>query len=351
MNLLIITQKADRDDPILGFFHRWIVEFSRHFDAVTVICLEEGKHDLPANVKVFSLGKEKGASKAASMLRFFQLITAERSRYDAVFVHMNPIYIVLAAPLWKLWGKKIFLWYTHRAVDLKLRIAAACADRIFTASERSFNLPSPKVIVTGHGIDASAFSSVARTKAFGAEPLKIVSVGRITPIKDPITLIKAASLLKKRLTKKIKVTFVGGPVTEADKAYAEKVRAQVASSGLNEEVAFIGDISPVQMPNVYKDVDFAVNLTPTGGIDKVVLEAMAAGIPVFTSNEAFRPYFNEYADRLIFTHADPADLANKIEAVMKNGSSASIGAYLQGVVKEKADIAALIGKISDEIRS
>ena len=32
MNLLLITQKIDKDDPILGFFHRWVEEFAKHFE-------------------------------------------------------------------------------------------------------------------------------------------------------------------------------------------------------------------------------------------------------------------------------------------------------------------------------
>src|SRR3989344_7209303 len=55
--LLILTQKVDRDDPVLGFFHGWLVEFARRFERITVVCLEEGVHSLPKNVEVLSLGK------------------------------------------------------------------------------------------------------------------------------------------------------------------------------------------------------------------------------------------------------------------------------------------------------
>ena len=59
MRLLIVTQKVDREDDLLGFFHQWIIEFAKHCESVTVICLEEGSHRLPSNVRVFSLGKER----------------------------------------------------------------------------------------------------------------------------------------------------------------------------------------------------------------------------------------------------------------------------------------------------
>ena len=59
MRLLILTQKVDINDDILGFFHRWIEEFAKRCEKVIVICLQEGRHDLPSNVKVLSLGKRE----------------------------------------------------------------------------------------------------------------------------------------------------------------------------------------------------------------------------------------------------------------------------------------------------
>jgi hypothetical protein len=58
MKLLVITQKIDIDDDILGFFHRWVEKFAENLDRVYVICLWEGKHSLPRNVKVYLACRE-----------------------------------------------------------------------------------------------------------------------------------------------------------------------------------------------------------------------------------------------------------------------------------------------------
>ena len=55
MRLLILTQKVDQNDDILGFFHGWIREFSKNFETITVISLGVGEYNLPANVRVLSL--------------------------------------------------------------------------------------------------------------------------------------------------------------------------------------------------------------------------------------------------------------------------------------------------------
>src|SRR4051812_10743399 len=99
--LLIVTQAIDQEDQVLGFFHKWVEEFAKHTESITVVCLREGKHSLPNNVRVFSLGKEK--RKALSLvyaLRFLSRIWKEREAYKNVFVHMNTEYVLLGGLLW-----------------------------------------------------------------------------------------------------------------------------------------------------------------------------------------------------------------------------------------------------------
>jgi len=66
MKLLIVTQTIDSNDPVLGFFVRWVEEFSKQCEEVTVICLQKGEYELPKNVRVFSLGKESTKSTVPS---------------------------------------------------------------------------------------------------------------------------------------------------------------------------------------------------------------------------------------------------------------------------------------------
>jgi len=39
------------------------------------------------------------------------------------------VYVSLGYPVWKLLNKKVVLWYTHKAVDYKLRIAEKLVDK------------------------------------------------------------------------------------------------------------------------------------------------------------------------------------------------------------------------------
>ena len=144
MKLLIMTQKVDANDDVLGFFHGWIKEFAKHCEEMTVIALGVGEYDLPKNVRVLSLGKEEGVSRLSYLINFYRLIWRERKNYDTVFVHMNQEYILLGGLIWKCLGKKIALWRNHYAGSLLTRIAMMISDKIFCTSKYSFTARSKK---------------------------------------------------------------------------------------------------------------------------------------------------------------------------------------------------------------
>ena len=249
MRLLVVTQKVDRNDAILGFFHRWLIEFAKQWEHVYVICLEEGSYALPENISVFSLGKEKNISRLKYVSRFFKYIFMHRNDYDAVFIHMNPIYLVLAGWFWKLLHKRIGLWYVHKHVDLKLRIAHIFADEIFSAAKESFRLKSKKLHILGHGIDLSQFVCPPRlpsgetgsSKGLGS-PVEILTVGRITKIKNCDIILKTARLLKDKHKLFFKLTFVGTPISKEDRLFFEKLKRLTNEYNLTDRVVFRGAV-------------------------------------------------------------------------------------------------------------
>ena len=196
LNLLIITQKVDKNDPILGFFHRWIEEFAKHCAQVSVICLQEGEHTLPANVSVYSLGKEKHIGKLTQLIRLYSYILTHRKEYDAVFVHMNPEYLVLAGVFFRLLGKKVGLWYAHGAVSLYLRVGIFFSHIVFTSTDEGLRVYTKKKCVMGQGIDTNHFNKKEIQKD---TILRLITVGRLSPSKNIETLLKACARLSQKI--------------------------------------------------------------------------------------------------------------------------------------------------------
>ena len=349
MKLLIITQKVDINDPILGFFHRWIEEFAKHCEKLTVICLEKGSFNLPKNVKVLSLGKESYSQyshairKFVSLYRFYKYLWQERKNYDAVFVHMNPIYVILGGFFWRLWGKRIALWYTHKQVDIKLRIAEKLSHIIFTASLESFRLSSNKIKIVGHGIP---IKKSARPPLYKGErdDHTLLCVGRLTPIKDQETVIRACGVLLRRGVF-ITCIFIGDVATSGDKLYSESLSRLASSEGVKENLFFKGNLVQEKIFPYYWQSGIHINACPTGGLDKVVIEAMAGGVIPIVANESFCDIFGEYADRLIFRHGDASSLAKCIKNIFESDDKEIIRATLEEKVSQLFDLSILVKNI------
>ena len=273
MKLLIITQVIDKDHPVLGFFHRWVEEFAVHCEHVHVICLQKGIFDLPVNVTVHSLGKEDGVSRVEYLYRFYKNIWKLRHEYDSVFVHMNQIYVLLGAPLWRLLGKRIRLWYMHGSISFSLRIAELFVDKIYTGSPESFRLKSSKVTVTGHGIDTQRFAPQDQPKT-----VDIITVGRITASKNLLTLIDALSALRQSYLATL--TIVGVGMTEEERQYEATLKKKIADLNLTAAVTFSGKVAQADLPSVLNQAKVFVTTAQNGSLDKAVLEAMACGLPV-----------------------------------------------------------------------
>lgn len=342
MKLLILTQKIDQNDDILGFFHGWVAEFAKHCEQVTVICLYKGEYDLPVNVKVLSLGKEESKCKIKYLFRFYKHIWQERKSYDAVFVHMNQIYVILGGFFWRVWRKKISLWYTHKQVSPSLRLAEKLVNNIFTASQESFRLPTKKVQVMGHGINTEIFKPLDNRKA--NQKFSVLTVGRISPIKDIKTLVRAMAILKED---NIELKIVGAPGTPEQEEYLQEIKDLIQEIQIEEKIIFCGSIPNHSVREYYQKADLFVNLAPTGGLDKAILEAMACACPVIVCNETVKKDLGEFTNELFFVHGDANDLAEKIKNLLNSSidNRQAIANQLRQRVVENHNLEKLIKNI------
>ena len=331
MRLLITTQEVDSEGP-LGFFVRWIEEFAKHCESVEVICLREGAHNLPQNVHIHSLGKEKGpVSRVRYVGRFFRALT-HVGKYDAVFVHMNPEYVVLAGWWWCLRGRRIGLWYVHKSVNWVLRIATLFVTNIFTVSRESFRLASKKVREMGHGIDASIF--LPHTPRTG--PIRLITTGRISPTKDIMRMLAITDCLYVDGTA-CTLRIIGAPGTDEDRVYETLLRQEIAAKPYADLVEYIGPVPHTQIPRHLSESDVYLNFSKTGSADKGVLEALCADVPAVTTNPGLRPLIpSEF-----FVPADkPQALAQAVVRV----ADTDMGAITQSI-RAQHDLSSLIRRI------
>jgi glycosyltransferase involved in cell wall biosynthesis len=140
--------------------------------------------------------------------------------------------------------------------------------------------PAARTLIVPNGIDLEAFH--ARVRATPLPPterrrVRVGFVGRLVPIKDIVTLIRACSLALQVVEVDVRIF---GPIDE-DPHYARRCRRLVAKLGLEGAIRFEAS-RPVE--RIYPEIDMLVLTSFSEGQPLVILEANAAGIPVIASD-------------------------------------------------------------------
>ncbi|MBP9748622.1 glycosyltransferase [Patescibacteria group bacterium] len=280
--LLLLTQAVDLDDQNLGFFHAWIVAAAARAHTVTVLAQRVGRHALPSNVTVHIMGP---GTKWKRYVRLWWRCVREMPNHDAVFCHMAPEYALIVGPIARLHFRRIGLWYVHKSVTRRLRWALRLVNVVFTASSESFRVASTKVRIVGHGIPTDLFTPGLHPPE--PTPFRLLAIGRVARAKGLHVVFAALAEARRRGMVDVRLTVVGEPFLPIDHAYLEELHALEKVLDIASCIDWRGSVSYADLPELYREHHALLHASETGSVDKVVLEALAAGLMVFSSSEAF----------------------------------------------------------------
>lgn len=341
MRLLVVTQVVDKHDPVLGFFHQWIEELSEHFESIEVICLQEGEHALPKNVRVRSLGKERHkTSSFMYTIRFMRYVHTLSGSYDAVFVHMNPEYVVLAGWYWKLRKRRSFLWYNHPKGGMRLFFAQVFASKIFFTSPYAASARFNKAVRMPAGIDTNLFKPTGVAK----KPFSLYLQGRVTRSKRIDMALETLQLLREAGTKAT-LTIVG----PEEEVYVRKLKEKYKDLIMAGTVSFLGPKPHHETPVLYSAHAVALNLAASGHYDKTVLEALACEIPAVVSGRGFDGIIPDW----LMGHDTSISLAQALQKIFSISSEEylALGKNSRTVVEKKESLEVLVQALSDTLKA
>jgi glycosyltransferase involved in cell wall biosynthesis len=210
---------------------------------------------------------------AHSHLYFSTNLAALKRRFDATPLAItNHGLYSQSAPEW------VFRWYlrTLGRATFDSADAAFCYTDEDAARLREFGV-STDIHVVSNGIDTDRFrpDGSASDRISGAPA--VAFVGRLVEGKRPGDALSAIERVRETHPG-ARLFFVGrGPLRAA-------LERRVAERGLGDAVTFLGEVPHEEMPGLYRGADLFVLPSRAEGLPRTVLEALATGTPVVTSD-------------------------------------------------------------------
>ena len=193
------------------------------------------------------------------------------------------------------------------AADMVIALTPAAADRLLRDG-----IPASRIRVIPPGYDPDLFAADAPDPFPDLGLPRVGYVGRIAPQKDVGTLISAFG----RVAGPACLLIVGdGPGRRAAEAQARRLAGPVR---------FTGFAPHAQVPAVLRHIDLLVLATRYEELPSVLIEAMAAGLPVIASRVGGIPALVEDdVNGLLVPPGDPAVLAAAISRVLAEPGTAA----------------------------
>jgi glycosyltransferase-like protein len=178
--------------------------------------------------------------------------------------------------------------------------------------------------VVSNGVDAARFSRadgsdghLLRARIAADRRFVWLTVGGIEPRKGSHELIEALGSQRAGTTPSALLVVVGGHSFQDHSAYRESVLQRAEQLGLKEgqDYVILGTVPDSELVGWYHAADAFVFPSVKEGWGLVVLEAMAAQLPVVTTDiPVFREYL-ETTDAVLVPPANPAALARAMTRV------------------------------------
>ena len=191
------------------------------------------------------------------------------------------------------------------------------SKELYQIAHEKDKIPEKKLAIVGNGIDINRFRYVsnARLDALREEigikdQEKVLStIARLDPIKNHQLLLQAMHLVTKHIPE-VKLLIVG------DGEIREELESKTEQLGLSGNVLFLGERKDV--PEILNITDALVLSSKREGLPLILLEAMAAKVPIVLTQGANKSAVIDHEVSGLVCEENAEDLKKNIMMVLAN---------------------------------
>lgn len=239
-------------------------------------------------------------------------------------VHINGAYqfkSYIAAYL----SKKKIVWhlnnqYTHKVVKIFFDFFKRNKSLSFIVASqkaREYFIPnvSSQITVTEIHAPIEISKYFKKTRYEINKKVIVGTTTNLSPQKDLISFVRSAYRIKKEYPT---VEFhIGGPFHSSHQKYFKKVIKEIEELKMKDEIKFLGFISDI--PHFLSKLDIFVNSSAWEGSPTAVWEALAAGLPVVTTDVGSTNYYvGELKAGIVTKVRDYKMIAQNVLELIKN---------------------------------
>ena len=334
--LLVSTMAAAKGHPAANFV---IVIMNDEIDPGFAVELEA------TGFPVYRLGRREGHLHPRYLMDILSIV--RRHRIDIVHTHND------GSRMWGMLARllmpRLRLVYTVHAEGIGREITGLRRQAYLRLVDGTVAISgfvqnecvafgARNVVQIDNGVDLAAFRAAPHAGAAESWP-RLINVARFAHIKGQDVLIEALRLCHDR-GHALQLILAG---SKAEPEYFDSLVRLVAERGLGAHVHFVMDRTDI--PNVLPLGDVFVLPSRHEGFGLVLIEAMAAGLPVIAARTGgAAELVNDGINGMTFEPENPQDLADRILDMAGNRNAAAAYAQAGSATADRYGISATLDK-------
>lgn len=211
---------------------------------------------------------------------------------------------------------RAYVWFEERALT---RMTKHALTFVNGSALRAKHVAQGARVHETRTTTLSADDIATRTDTCQGETIRLLSVSRIDPRKGLRALPEAVAILAREGVN-VTLDIVGPTIGLIGDEERDAIREDASRLGVGDRVTLRGAVPLDSLMRLYRDYDlFVLPTRPGEGVPRVLMEAMANGLPVVTTNVAgIASLVRDGGNGLLLDHGSPAAVAGAVRRLIQS---------------------------------